>query len=216
MEESRLKPMKPGYDEKLFVKLFEETRLLRHSLARGIDTRRFGVDHEEVVSWFDVKFIYAFNRYCDEKTPDLLKAYIINALRFFKIRVIKSAYTVAHSQSILCIDDVFGLEDSESEDPEVEQNQDELLDRTMHFMKQNLSDNALMLLEIQLQPPLWVQKKAAEEGIHNFTKIPNALYAEYLELGTGKQATKMIEYLKQEINSVIRMARSHFNPTAGE
>src|SRR5687768_15620783 len=105
MEESRLKPMIEEYDREIFNDYYQRTAALRKKLASQIDHRRFGVDQEEIESWFTVKFIYAFNKYYHEK-KDTLLGYLIKSMQLFKCRVLRKAYTYKCSQSIISLDEV--------------------------------------------------------------------------------------------------------------
>ena len=73
MELHRLKPMESGYDSSLFNKLYKETAPLRKSLARQIDSRRFGVSDDVILSWFDDKFMFVFNKHFKDKEVDILR-----------------------------------------------------------------------------------------------------------------------------------------------
>lgn len=92
MENHRLTQMK-DYDPLVFGRIYQQTRPLVKTLIRGIDYSRFDVTPDIVESWFDDKFIFVFNKYCDKHNEDVLKGHIINALRLFRNRVLKSAYT---------------------------------------------------------------------------------------------------------------------------
>ena len=83
MELHRLKPMESGYDSQLFNKLYKETTQLRKSLARQIDSRRFGVSDDVILSWFDDKFMFVFNKHFKDKEVDVLRGFIINSLQTF-------------------------------------------------------------------------------------------------------------------------------------
>ena len=62
MEHHRLKPM-GNYPVELFNSLYAQTHGLRRKLASQIDASKFGVDYQEVLSWFDVKFLFIFSKY---------------------------------------------------------------------------------------------------------------------------------------------------------
>lgn len=207
MEEHRLVPMKEGYDQKLFKELYEKTKHLRRKLASQIDEKRFGVDQEEIRSWFDIKFIFTFNKYWGTAKEEQLLGYIIKALQFYKCRILRQAYSVKYSQNIVSADEEFNLEDIEDDDL-VER--EELVNDILGFLKSRISDNAMMLLELQLNPPPYIQHRLTEMGIHNFTKIPSPLFAEYLGLGTDKDGLHFVDHLKKEINSGILEARTFF------
>jgi len=73
MEEHRLTKMKDNYDEKLFNDIYEKVQPLKRKLASTISTSKLGVEYEDILSWFDIKFIFVFNKYFDTKPPDILK-----------------------------------------------------------------------------------------------------------------------------------------------
>lgn len=207
MEESRLKPMPVNYDQAMFNSIYKQTSSLRKKLAFGIDARRFGVDYQEILSWFDVKFLYAFTKYHDEFCEEVLKGHIIKALQFFRCRILRSAYTIPNSQIVQDIDEL-EVEDLFIEDPYDSSKQD-LFATCMQFMKGHLSSNAYELLQVQLNPPPYVRSRVEEEG-KNINKIPNSIYAEYFELGTDKKSLEYIKILKSEIEIATHKARQHF------
>ena len=205
MEENRLKPMKEGYDAALFNSLYEKTRSLTRKLARGINHERFGVTPEDVVSWFDVKFIYVFNKYYDNP-PEVLLGFIINSLQTYKSRIIKDAYTQKNSQTIIPMDNVSYLDigDTHTDDP------DNYYNKLMSFMKKHLSDNAYLILELQFNPSPYIIKRLNESGCDNIHKIPDEIILDYLDLGFGEKANKYLCRLKKEIKEAILLAKFHF------
>jgi len=198
MEEHRLKPMKPNYDEQLFNELYRNTQSLRNKLAYGIDPKIFGVDYKEILSWFDVKFIFVFNRYCDEKSDEHLKATIINSLKFFKNRILKSSY----SQKNQVNNHTLNLDDINSEGLKIEyeyKEKDTYLESAMNIMKNKLTPEAYQILSIEINPPLYVLNRLANDPKGNTTKIPSKIIGDYLGLGT-----KEINTFKKEIELVYK------------
>lgn len=204
MEEQRLKPMVANYDPVLFEELYQKTDALRRSLARGIDHRRFGVDNEEILSWFTVKFIYAYNKYVHKYDRDVLLGHMIRAMQFMKCRIIKAAYTVKNSQSFV---EYTGNEIQPIDDPR--EDREYLYEKCMRFMRTNLSDNAYMLLQLQINPPPYILRRLTEKSgsIH---KIPDELIAEYFDLGFSNEAIRYVGSLKNEIKQVTLIAKGYF------
>lgn len=201
--------MVADYNPQLFEELYNKTEALRRKLASGIDHRRFGVDNEEILSWFTVKFIYAYNKYVHAYDPNILLGHMIRAMQFFKCRIIKAAYTVKYSQSIV---EFTGNEKVATHNPHEEK--DFYYDKMMGFMKKNLSDNAYCLLQLQINPPPYVLRRLSEKSITSIHKIPDEVIAEYLDLGLSSETYKYLESLKKEIKGVTSAAKMHFNPTA--
>lgn len=215
MEIHRLKEMKEGYSEELFNKLYQETRLLRKSLANQIDCRRYGVTKDIIESWFDDKFILVFNKYFEDKDPDMLKGYIINSLKTFKYRILRKAYnneglfycSMVELEGESHLINVIPNEDSRPTD-------DIFFNLALEFMKRNLSDNAYVLFQIQMTPPPYIVQRLPK---HN-SRIPNTLIAEYLGFDNEDDSyiNKFIKSLKKEINITLKSAKDYFenNPIA--
>src|SRR5210317_1611613 len=97
MEEHRLTPMKEGYNEELFNRLYEELTPLKKRLASQINTKTLNIEYKELMSWFDVKFLFVYNKYVDQTNPDILKGHLINALQLYKNRILKYLITKKNS-----------------------------------------------------------------------------------------------------------------------
>ena len=209
MEQHRLKPMKDGYDKDLFIQLWEETRKLRKSLAYEIDHRRFGVSKDEIEAWFEDKFIFAFNKYFDKKDPNLLKGYIITALRFFKCRILRKVYNTESDTHIYS--NIIRLDDMDLFNviPDVVENTEKevLMGLALSFMKNHLSAEAFLVLDIQLNPPLYILSKLKS----NTNFIPARLVAEFIGLPDTNASIKLIKGLREEITLQTIKARNHFN-----
>ena len=198
--------MKKDYDEDLFCKLYRETEGLRNNLTYQIDSRRFGVTPDIIKSWFDDKFIFVFNKYYDDIGHDQLKAYLINALRTFKLRMLRKAY----SKNNIYLNEVYlegeqGLINIIPQKDEVSE-YDIFLELALKYLKKNLTDDAYLILEIQLNPPPFILSKINNPK----TKIPAKLIAEYLELEPSKESTGYISDLRNEINYWTVQAKEYF------
>lgn len=210
MEESRLKPMATNYDRELFNALYAKTEPLRKKLASEISYQRFGVDYQEVLSWFSVKFIYVFNKYQGKKNPDLLLGDLINSLKNFKFRILRKAYTVKYSQSIIHIEDPSQIESLDFYEPHKEDYQQERLNQVKKFFRQNLSDNAYLVFEVQNNPPYYIIHKMRQQEIPSLHKIPDDMICEYLGLDVNDKTLKYIKNLKREIKLTYSIAQLHF------
>jgi hypothetical protein len=212
MEEShRLKQLPANYDQSLFNALYKDTEGLRRKLASQIDPARFGYDYEEILSWFTVKFIYTFGRYYDEKSPDHLRGYIINALKTYKLRLVKDAYNQKNLlHQTTDIDEMSGLESLNDRSYDNESNTEILRDLALQFIKKNISDDAYYLLTIQLDPPPFLLKQLPIKKGKKFNYIPDSLIIDFLGFENNSNSVTFIKNLKSEINYGIRLSSKHF------
>lgn len=210
LELNRLKPMPEVYDQKVFNRLYANTENLRRKLASEIDSRRFGLSYEDILSFFDVKFIYVFEKH-HEEPENIILAFLINSLKNFKCRILKAAYTIKYSQSIINVDDVLKLEDNLNEDHPENFNGLDYFHKMMEFMREHLSMNAYTILDLQLNPPPYMLSKLNLSLDSKVQKIPDHVILDYLDLGNGPKASKYLDTLKKEIKNCINYAKLHFN-----
>ena len=206
MEIHRLLPMKEGYDQQLFNKLYKETEALRNLLTYQIDHRRYGVTQDIIKSWFDDKFIFVFNKYYGEINEGQLKGRIINALKTFKFRMLRKAYSkyniynnevrLEGEHNLINIIPI----DNEISDHEL------FLELALKYLKKNLCDDAFLVLEIELNPPPYILQKLKSCK----TKIPAKLITEYLDLEPTRDSSLYINDLRSEICYWTEEARDHF------
>lgn len=206
MEEHRLKPMKEGYDQKLFNCIYKETAGLRKKLAFEIDARRFSVDYNEVLSWFDVKFIFVFNQYYGTIPDERLKGYIIRALQMFKFRILRVSYN--QKSSIYNKTDIVDISQVENIVYEDETSEELFLKIALDFLKKELSKDAYFLLELLLNPPHYILNRLSENNKIDLNKIPNTLLLEYLDL--EETSISYIDNLKKEIRKATRSCKDYF------
>lgn len=212
MDEShRLKPMAKDFNEEVFVRIFNETKLLRNKLAFQIDHRRFGVDNKDILSAFDIKFIWAFNKFIEKygiEDVGNLKGYIINSLKQYQFRLMRSSYQPKYIDHVSMIDITSMINETEIEqdNPSISP----FLDVALSFIKERVSDNAMMILELELNPPEWIASEMEYLNKSKNAKIPSDLIAEYFNLGSGELVINYINSLRQEIAGVIKLAKDHF------
>ena len=204
MEIQRLKPMKEGYDEKLFDEFYQKTKGLRNSLVYNIDARRLGVTPDQILSWFDDKFIYVFNKYYGEKDDQVLLGYIINSLKQFKNRVLRKAYEDDIHENIIRWDetDLVNIIPDKEEDKD----RDVLINLVDIFFKKRLSKEAYQVFSIQTSPPLYIINRLKNSSSH----IPAWLIAEFLNWPDTKYTLKLINKFRKEIEKTTLEAKIYF------
>lgn len=209
MEIHRLKPMKDGFDEALFNRLFKETHHLRNSLTYQIDSRRFGVTPDIINSWFTDKFIWVFSKYHGDLEEGQLKGRIINSLQTFKYRVLRKAYNKYNiNDNQVRLDDHHDLINIIPIKDEISEHS-LFLEMALKFLKKNLSDDAFLVLELELNPPPYILDRLKNPN----TKVPANLIAEYLDLIPNKDSINFIRDLRREKDYWIEEAKLHFNDT---
>jgi len=209
MEIHRLKTMKDGYPVELFNSIYSQTSQLRKKLANQIDSRRYGVSPDIVESWFDDKFIFVFNKHFDNKSPDVLKGFIINALQTFKYRVLRNAYS-KEADYYSSLVELEGESNLINIIPDVATNTESIfLDLATAFMKDKLSDDAYLVFQIELNPPPFILNSLAKSNSH----IPNDLLAEFLNLEPCNKTKKYISSLRKEIKLQTEIAKEYFKNT---
>lgn len=201
-ESHRLKQMPEGYDKQLFNQLYKETRELRKKLAFMIDSRKFGVDYYEILSWFDVKFIYAFNRYYGDPR---IKGYIINSLQTYKTRIIKNSYQDKHLlNNTSDIDDMYALENVSDEAID---NTEPLVNVITSYFKARLSSEAFLLWETEIKPPPYLLNGKVGKNI----RITDDDLINFFDLPQNEDSVYYLKSLRVEIRSVTKRAKEYFS-----
>lgn len=208
-EHHRLKALKPGFDVNLFNKLYKETKALRKKLVFEIDCRKFGVDHNEIYSWFDVKFIHAFNKYFDTQ-PERLLGYIINSLQTYKYRIMRASYQVKFHTHAHKLDVTTLYGNVPQEDEDTPKRREFYMNKIVEFMKKQLSDDAFLLFEIQLNPPPYIIEQLKDEDKKENGNIPPDILADYLSLPISDNTSQYIKSLRKEIRSSTNKAYEFF------
>ena len=203
MEILRLKPMIENYDREVFNIIYQDVEPLKHSLANQIDSRLFGVSKDIILSWFDDKLLFVFNKHYNDKDPDVLKGYIINSMKTFKYRILRKAYT----EEAHFLGSHVELEGEDFSyiniipDKEEESDHDLFMGIVSNFMQDKLSDEAHFLYSIQINPPAYILSRMKKFN----SRISLFLIQEYLGITDDKLT--ILKKLKREINKTIKMAR---------
>lgn len=208
LEINRLKPMVENYDPEKFSRLLNRTENLRKKLCSQIDHRRFGMDQEEINSWFVVKFIYAYNKYCQQYNEETLLGHLIRAMQFMKCRILRAAYQPKFAQ--IKVEYNPDHVNEEILNPYDEEAKDALYNASCKFLQEVLTDNAYMLLQLQLHPPMYVLSKMKDRGLENIHKIPDEIICNYYNLGFDDRSIKYLKSLREEIAHGVIKARQHF------
>jgi hypothetical protein len=207
MDEShRLKPM-GNYDQALFNKLFKEVTPLMKKISRQIDCRRYGVEQQDILSWVQTKFIFIFQRYHDTE-PKYLKGYIIRGLQMYAMRLMSQAYQEKYASKLSTLDISDLYDEAEiltDEDPDAVEFRQSLLTKALKFLKGNLSDNAFLILQTEIDLPAYIRREMDDLGKSPNSKIPTELLAEYFGMD-NKEGIRRLRNLRREISEAIEEA----------
>lgn len=216
MEINRLTEMKKDYPEKLFNRLYDETKGLRKKLSYGIDTRYYGVTRDIIESWFDDKFILVFNKHFDNKDPEVLKGFIITSLQRFKNRILRKAYVQEgqfYGSRVELDNEHTFLNFIPDEDNQMNE-ENIFLEIALNFMQEKLNQDAYLLLKTQLNPPPFILDRLKKSN----SKITIKVLLDFFGLKETNSNRKYISKLKLEIEETKNKARVYFdnNPLALE
>lgn len=205
MEEHRLKEMPTGYDQRLFEDIFNKTSKLRNKLSNEISLDRFpGMERKDIKSWFNVKFIYAFQKYYPiHKDPEILKAHIIQSIQLFKCRILRKAYSKQNEimMESIAIDDC-----QEAYDIQLEQEDDSGIKLVLMNLNKKLNTGDFNVLLAQLYPPEYILHRIKPTQLN---RIPAELIGEYFSMSieevhsTRKRIRKAIEDSKKELGFIL-------------
>jgi hypothetical protein len=197
MEESRLKVMDKPYNEADFKKLIKDTKKLKIKLARQIDHTRLGVCHEDILSAFDIKILYIFQKYGPTHPYEIVKANTINGIKMYKNRLLRVLYQKKNSISKSSIEDHPYLERIPEE---VENRERDIMLNAVHtYMMHCLEEDAYTVFQIDLNPPPFILNRLVELGKKKVGIIPAYLVVEYMGLEVNPKNIAYINSLRRSI-----------------
>lgn len=207
----RLKPMKEGYDQELFLKLYKISGPVIKRLSKQVDPKRFDVSPDIIESYFWDKMLYIFNKYYGECTEDHLRARILAGLATFKNHLLHSAYTerAEFNQSLHSFEDLFenSKEDEESEydygEEETSVTKSDMISKVWDYMKEHLSPDALLVFEVLYTPPPFIREY---EGYKDGNRITNKMLIEFFEMPMNNKSEQYIRELRNDVSYWIERA----------
>jgi hypothetical protein len=206
LEEHRLTPMVKDYDEALFNQLYADTKYLRIKLVSGIDPHRYNVDREELLSWFDVKFIFIFNKYYGKVGEGRLKGQIIQGLQFFKNRVLRYGYTQKNQvNQTVDISEFYNIESHEFTVIEESDTPSELASLIPLF-KSKLDPLAFHLFTIEYNPPLYILYRL--DKLPKEAKLPDNLLCEYMGLPHDEGTHQLLQSARKRYKKLINSLKN--------
>lgn len=198
----RLTELKP-YDEDLFNRLYKTCKPLIRRLTMGVDSRRFNLTPDIINSFFWDKFLYVFNKYQDEYDEERLKATLLSSLQTYKSKLLRNAYTkqAEFNQKLTSFEVLFYnkelLDDSEETRIKEEQSQ-----RFHKYMKEHLTPDEYLVMQIQLEPPKWFEARIKDS--HGKLSILHLI--DYFELPRDKSAVNMFSQMRKTIQKTLKQA----------
>lgn len=200
----RLTPMKEGYDEALFNKLYKLTRPVIRNLVRGIDHKRFNLPPDIITSYFNDKFLFVFNKYYGTCSEEHLQANILKALTIYKNKLLREAYgeRAEANQNTQSLEDLYDNNKELEDDSEEVQAKEEHMKMIEDYMRKNLTHDAFDIFQLIMNPPD-ILIDPADKG----KRISNMQLLTFFELPRTKASLKYISELRQDIDYWINRAR---------
>lgn len=193
--------MQEGYDQALFNSIYKDTQRLRIKLARGINPDLYGLCYDDILSSFDVKFIFTFNKYYGTITSGQLKGRIIQALQFFKCRILRYSQTgKGEIHNTLDISDFYSIESHEFTEPQNLEG-DHSFEDLLKLVKGRISSLSYTVLSIDYHPPLYIMTRLGDKKPQN--KISNELIALYLGLEFNKETDNLLNLARREYRKLL-------------
>lgn len=201
----RLKVMSEDYDKKLFNKLYKLVQPVIRNLVRGIDVNRLNTSPDILISQFNDKMLFVFNKYYGTVEEEHLKANILRALSTYKNHLLKYAYSekATFNQNLKSFEDLFddSKEDFSDELEEQEKAKIEMWNLLKNYILDNLSPDAQLVWEVTLNPTPYIEMNA------KYGRITNTLLVDFFDLPKTRDSVRYIGELKEEIQSVMEKAK---------
>ena len=219
----RLKPLNfSSKEEEQFERLYREARGYIRKLARNINCKKYRVSPDILVSYFEDKLLYVWDKYKDEY-PDYnhLKSIVFKSLGVFKNKLLSKAYTKRaefydnlQSWDAMLYETVHEnpyMDDEDSNDlitdieDEVEEDKTSLLGYIDEYLKEKLTIDEYLLLSIELDPPAYFLERMKTPR----SKVSSALLIEFFELPRTKGSVALISRMRKHIREVLQETRHH-------
>lgn len=199
----RLTELKP-YDQDLFNRMYKTCKPLIRRLTRGVDSRRFNVSQDIIQSYFWDKFLYVFNKYQDKYDEERLKATILSSLQTFKSKLLRNAYTkqAEFNQELTSLENLFDNNKELLDDSEESRIKEEQSIEFHKYMKEHLTQDEYLVMQIQLDPPKWFEDKIKES--HGKLSILHLI--DYFELPRDKTSINFFSRIRKNIQKTLEQA----------
>lgn len=199
----RLTELKP-YDQDLFNRMYKTCKPLIRRLTKGVDSRRFNVSQDIIQSYFWDKFLYVFNKYQDKYDEERLKATILSSLQTFKSKLLRNAYTkqAEFNQELTSLENLFDNNKELLDDSEESRIKEEQSLEFHKYMKEHLTQDEYLVMQIQLDPPKWFEDKIKES--HGKLSILHLI--DYFELPRDKTSINFFSRIRKNIQKTLEQA----------
>jgi len=209
MELHRLTPMKEGYDETLFNTFYQKTKALRNKLAFEVNPKYLGVSHQEILSWFDDKFMFIFNKYYGKLDNNVLLGYIINGLLNFKRRVLINVMENPERTNFY----INRIELSDQSHMHIipldsEPDNSGMLQKLVwDYFRDHLTEEEFIIFEITINPPSYIAQNLRDLSQH----ISTPLILRYLGYDDQDyELRKRVNEIRKKITTLTEEAKNHF------
>lgn len=202
----RIKDFNQSYNVELFNKLYKNMRPLMKRLAKQVDSKRFNVTPDIILSYFSDKFVYVFDKYQKVYDEEHLKAALLSSLSTFKNRLLRSAYTeqAEINQQVSQLEDLFDNDKEFIDDTEEYEIKENRLKAIYDYMEKHLSSDAYLIFQIQMDPPEYIRERMKTDN----SKISLMLMLDFFELPRTKRNANWISEIRKDIDYWLEKAKS--------
>ena len=195
------------YDSKQFNRIYTKCRPLIRKLAKQIDARRYNVTPDVIVSYFEDKFLYVYNKYQDEYDENRLKATILSSLSIFKNKLLRAAYNsqAEFNQELTSFEDILERDKELVDDIEESEMREDIHERFHQYMRDHLTEDEYLVFVTQLDPPPFIQERM------KMGKVTVEHLIDFFDLPRNGHSVKMITRYRKHINEALRLAEKEFH-----
>ena len=157
------------YDPKVFNRIYGQCKPLIRKLAKQIDARRYNVSRDIIVSYFEDKLLYVYNKYQDRYDENRLKATILSSLSIYKNKLLRAAYNsqAEFNQELTSFEDVLERDKELVDDIETVEMREDIHERFHQYMREHLTEDEYFH---KLQP---IVKNLQIEGVVISSVVPS-------------------------------------------
>lgn len=195
------------YDPKVFNRIYGQCKPLIRKLAKQIDARRYNVSRDIIISYFEDKLLYVYNKYQDRYDENRLKATILSSLSIYKNKLLRAAYNsqAEFNQELTSFEDVLERDKELVDDIETVEMREDIHERFHQYMREHLTEDEYLVFVTQLEPPPFIQSRM------KLGKVTVEHLIDFFGLPRNTHSVKMINRYRKHIKEALKLAEKEFH-----